>query len=100
MKIFSACFHPNGFFIDADTQEDFWVLLSTSLGWGKFTLVRVSTEFSLTGGLFELTELRPELPLEPSLLVHSSNVLWRLPEALEVLKRYSTSQVQVGWIEQ
>lgn len=33
MKIHSAVFHPNGCFIDALNQSDFWVLLSRTLGW-------------------------------------------------------------------
>lgn len=93
MKIFTVVAHPNGFFLNADTQSDFWILLSKSLGWGKFTLIRSCTEFSPCGGIFELSEVQQEQPKSPSRLVHSSNVLWRLPEDLEVLKRHSPALV-------
>ncbi len=86
MKIFTANIHPNGFFINADWKGDyFWIYLSRALGWGKFTLIRRSTTYSVTGGIFELSELQQEDSLLPSPIIHSSNVLWRLQEAHEVL---------------
>lgn len=97
MKIFTAVMHKNSFFIHADTQEDFWVLLSKSLGWGRYHLIRPSDEFSHSGGIFELAELRSADSLPPERVVAGSNVLWRLPEALEVLKRHAPSQVPEDW---
>lgn len=94
MKIHSAVFHPNGFFIDAPNQPDFWVLLSRTLGWGRFSLVCESDEFTPDGGIFELVEVLPAGSEPPSPLIPSSNVLWRLPEAAEALKRYSVSQIR------
>ncbi|ELN5804128.1 hypothetical protein RZ468_004937, partial [Escherichia coli] len=58
MIIFTAVMHKNSFYIHADTREGFWVVLSEKLGWGKFELIRPSDEFSPTGGLFELVEVR------------------------------------------
>lgn len=97
MKVFSAVIHPNGVFIDADRQPDFWVLLSRTLGWGRFSMVRESDEFTPDGGIFELVEVLPAGSKPPSPLVLSSNVLWRLPEALEVLRRHQPSQVPEYW---
>ncbi|WP_334468959.1 hypothetical protein [Arsenophonus sp. PmNCSU2021_1] len=47
MKIFSAYFHHNGFIVQAEQNEDFWVLLSRSLGWGKFC--KIDDMEALTG---------------------------------------------------
>ena len=88
MKVLSAFFHHNGFFINAEREEDFWVLLSKSLGWGKFVRVR-DGDPSLTQGratLFELSETRPASEPAPHPIVSGSNVLWHLQEACEVLK--------------
>lgn len=86
MKIYSNHFHPKGFFMGCEAQEDFWVLLSDAVGWGRFSMIRPDDEFSATGGIFQLTELLPAGAEPPESVVEGSNVLWRLPEALEVLK--------------
>lgn len=86
MKIFAAVMHKNSFYLHADTQQAFWAKLSSRLGWGKFELIRPADEFSPTGGLFELVEVRAADSEPPELVTVGSNVLWRLPEALEVLK--------------
>lgn len=97
MKIYSSHFHPNGLFINCEAQEGFWVLLSISIGWGRFTMIRPDQEFSATGGIFQLTELRPPAAEQPESVVEGSNVLWRLPEALEVLKSFQPSSRQEDW---
>lgn len=84
MVINTAVFHPNGFFLSAPTQEDFWVLLSDVVGWGRFTMIRPDDEFSATGGLFQLVEVLPIGSQPPLSVVEGANVLWRLPEAREV----------------
>lgn len=94
MKIFTAVMHKNSFYIHADTRNPFWVTLSKKLGWGKFELIRPSDEFSPSGGLFELVELRSADSEPPELVAVGSNVLWRLPEALEVLKSVPSSDLQ------
>lgn len=94
VKIFTAVIHKNSFYIHADTREDFWVRLSARLGWGKFALIRTSDEYSSTGGLFELVEVRSADSEPPELVIAGSNVLWRLPEALEVLKSIPSSDLQ------
>lgn len=94
MKIYACHFHPNGFFISGEAQESFWVLLSHAVGWGRFTMIRPDDEFSATGGLFQLTELRPADSEQPESVIEGSNVLWRLPEALEVLKSFQHSSLQ------
>lgn len=96
MKIYACHFHPNGFFISCEAQDDFWVLLSNIVGWGRFTMIRPDQEFTATGGLFQLTELRPADSERPESVVEGSNVLWRLQEALEVLKSVQTSSLQEG----
>ncbi|MEJ5176973.1 hypothetical protein WH277_17390 [Erwinia sp. MYb416] len=73
------------------------IKLSEVLGWGRFSMVGVTDEFTPGGGIFELSEVQKGPPPQPSLIVHSSNVLWRLPEALEALKRYSPDQVPEDW---
>lgn len=72
--------------MSCEAQEDCWVLLSNAVGWGRFSMIRPDDEFSTTGGIFQLTELRPADAEPPESVVEGSNVLWRLPEALEVLK--------------
>lgn len=94
MKIFTAVMHKNSFYIHADTRQPFWITLSKKLGWGKFELIRPSEEFSTTGGLFELVEVRGADSEPPETVVEGSNVLWRLPEALEVLKSVPSSALQ------
>lgn len=86
MKVYTAFVHPKGLFIHAEWPSDFfWVRLSKSLGWGKFSIVNRSDSYSPTGGIFELSEVQPADSLPPSPIVRSSNVLWCLPEAREVL---------------
>ena len=63
------------------------MFLSKTLGWGKFELIRPSDEFSPTGGLFELVEVRSADSEPPESVTVGSNVLWRLPEALGVLNQ-------------
>ena|SRR5476651_441204 len=94
MKVFTACLHKNSFFVHVDAREDFWVLLSKTLGWGRFHLIRPSNEFSHDGGLFELVELRSADSERPEKVAVGSNVLWRLPEALEVLKSTPSSDLR------
>lgn len=95
MIIFTAVMHKNSFYIHADTRKEFWVVLSKKLGWGKFELIRPSDEFSPTGGLFELVEVRSADSEPPESVTVGSNVLWRLPEALGVLKSIPSSDLQV-----
>lgn len=85
MVINTAVFHPNGFFLCAPIQEDFWVLLSNVVGWGRFTLIRPDEKFSPGGGIFQLAEVRPADSESPSSAVQASNVLWHLRQAREVL---------------
>ncbi|HFF8810586.1 TPA: hypothetical protein ACGE8T_004224 [Klebsiella pneumoniae] len=49
-------------------------------------MIRTDDEFSATGGLFQLVEVLPVGSQPPSSVVEGANVLWRMPEALEVLK--------------
>lgn len=86
MKIFSCYFHHNGFFIQADSDEDFWVLLSKTVGWGQFCKIRDSDAVTGSASLFELRETRPASGPAPYPIVSGSNVLWHLQEACEVLK--------------
>ena len=94
LRIFTAVVHKNSFYIHADTRQAFWVKLSKKLGWGKFELIRPSEEFSSTGGLFELVEVRGADFEPPERVTVGSNVLWRLPEALEVLKSVRSADLQ------
>ena len=94
INIFTAVMHKNSFYIHADTRHAFWITLSNTLGWGKFELIRPSDEFSPNGGLFELVELRSVDSEPPESVAVGSNVLWRLPEALEVLKSIHSSDLQ------
>ena len=92
MKIYTAYFHPNGFFVSADSDQDFWALLSKSLGWGKFVRIGDCEKFSTgCGGLFELREIRGATEKPPSPIISGSNVLWHLQEASAVLKRHAPS---------
>lgn len=100
MIIYSVVFHLNGFFIHAKPGPDFWMLLSKRLGWGRFTMIAESFEINRQTGTFELAEVLPVGSAPPSPLVPSSNVLWRLTEAVEVLKQYQPSLVPVDWKEQ
>lgn len=79
MKIYSAIFGKNSFYIHADSQEPFWVFLSKALGWGRFTIVNGRPPST---GLFELTELRSADSEPPESVVVASNVLWHQQEAL------------------
>ncbi len=72
MVINAAVFHPNGFFLSAPNQEDFWVLLSDAVGWGRFTMIRPDDESSATGGLFQLVEVLPVGSQHPSSVVEGS----------------------------
>lgn len=85
MKIFCAHFHPNGFFVSADQQDDFWVFLSKQVGWGKFTLVRPEDEFTPSGGLYVLSEIRPASSVAPKQLVGSSVILWSRKKVILIL---------------
>lgn len=90
MKIFSATFGKNSFFIEADSQSDFWVLLSKRLGWGKFSIVEGRES---TSGLFELIELLPAGSKPPESVIVASNVLLSRQEALSTfLKDLSSFQ--------
>lgn len=51
MVIFCAYVHPNGFFISTNQQDEFWILLSKQVGWGRFCLIRPESEFTENGGL-------------------------------------------------
>lgn len=86
MIIFCAYAHPNGFFISANQQEDFWMLLSKRVGWGRYSLVRPESEFTENGGLFELCEIRPAGGQAPDQVIESSTVLWHRQEAIEAEK--------------
>lgn len=90
MVIFTALIHPNGFFINTDQQEDFWVLFSKDVGWGRFTMIRPSQEFTADGGLFVLREMRPADEPSPYPVVQASDVLWRRREAIEAEQSISS----------
>lgn len=94
MKICACHFHPKGFFLTCDHQADFWVLLSPLVGWGRFSMIRPDEEFTKSGGIFQLTELRPADAEPPESVIEASNVLWRLPEAHEVLKSAPSAALQ------
>ncbi len=87
VTIYSAYFHKNGFFIHTDEQEDFWVLLSKEIGYGRFTKLRDDDEFSKTGALMKLVEMRQDLEPGQGRLALSSNVLFRLREGFEVASK-------------
>lgn len=91
MLVYTADFHPNGFFINAPVQGDFWVHLSPLVGWGKFSMIHKTNEFKKPSALFQLVEVLPAGSEPPESVVGGSNVLWRLPEALEVLKSVPSS---------
>lgn len=86
MIIYAFHFHQKGLFLTCDQQADFWVRLGLAVGWGRFSMIRPDSEFTSTGGIFQLTELRPADAERPESVIEASNVLWSLPEALEVLK--------------
>ncbi len=83
MEINSLVFHPNALVIEAKTTSGFWVKLSDEVGYGYFEPIDKtncdSTQLKLTKVQQELSQLQGQL-------VCSSNVLWRLKEALEVAK--------------
>lgn len=89
--ITSSVIHPNGLFFYSNQEADFWLLLSKSIGWGRFTKVSKEREFA---NIFELAEVRSAEKEPPSVIIHSSAVLRRLPEALEVLLSIPSSQLQ------
>lgn len=91
MKIKNAVFHQNGFFMDVETEQDFWVYLGHHIGWGRFSKAAPAKDSANT---FELVEVRPAEQEQPSPLIHSSNVLWHLQEALGVLIKYHASLLQ------
>lgn len=74
INIFTAVMHKNRFNIHADTPQAFCITLSKRLGWGKFDLIHPSVEFSPSGGLFELVELRSVDSEPPESVVVVSNV--------------------------
>lgn len=94
MKVYACHFHPKGFFVVCDQQEDFWIKLSPVAGWGRFSMIRPDTEFTSTGGIFQLTELRLVDLEPPESVVEASNVLWHLQEAREVLTSTLSSVLQ------
>ena len=93
MVIFCAYVHPNGFFISTNKQDEFWILLSKQVGWGRFCLIRPESEFTENGGLFELREIRPADGQAPDQVIESSAVLWRRQEAFEA-ERVISSYLQ------
>lgn len=94
VKIYACSFHPNGFFISCEARGDFWYFLSPLIGWGRFSMLCIETEFSPTGGLFQLVEVLPADSTPPESVTEGSNVLWRLPEAREALKLTPPSDLQ------
>lgn len=97
MVIFTALFHPNGFFVSTDQRQDFWVFFSDKVGWGRFSFIRPNDEFIDGGGLFELCEMRPANAPTPYPVVATSNVLWRRQEAIEAEKAiFSYLQVSLS----
>lgn len=75
----------------APNANSFWVLLSGSVGWGLFVKIREKTNHQ---ALFELSEVLPAGSKPPESVVEGANVLWSLPEALEVLQSVPSSQIQ------
>ncbi len=50
MVIFCAYVHPNGFFISTNQQDEFWILLSKQVGWGRFCLIRPESDLQRMEG--------------------------------------------------
>lgn len=94
MKLNSCFFHEKGFFVVCDRQDDFFLSFGPDIGAGRFSFIRPTLEHGVTAGLFQLTEVLPECSLPPESVIAGSNVLWRLPEALEVLKSVPSSDLQ------
>ncbi len=97
MKINSCFFHEKVFFVACDRQDDFFLSFGPDIGVGRFSFIRPAREHGVTAGLFQLTEVLPECSLPPESVIAGSNVLWRLTEALEVLKSVPSSDLQEYW---
>lgn len=86
MEVTCALVHPNGFFVYSDQPNDFWVLLSKEIGWGRFSCPRPDNEGFNAEWLFVLREIRPVDGQVPAPIIESSDVLWRRREAIEAEK--------------
>ncbi len=90
MEVTCALVHPNGFFVYSDQPNDFWVLLSKDIGWGKFSCPQPDKGDVNDGWLFVLREIRPANDQAPAPIIESSSVLWRRQEAIEAEKSISS----------
>lgn len=81
IKIHVISLHK-GFFIHANTVENFWLSLGDGMGWGYFSLQYPSPEFSPHGGEFRLTEIRAPSEGEPDSVLTLNAQLWDVREAL------------------
>lgn len=86
MIIYALSYNHNGIYIDASQQEPFWMFINPVVGWGKFEMLRESSEFIENGGLFQLTEVRPADQQPPYPLFSDLGVLWRRQEAIAAEK--------------
>ena len=97
MIINSSVFHQNGFFVHAAPGPDFWMFLSRHVGWGRFTMFDGVREPRRKVVVFELAEILPVSSAPPENVIDGSNVMWRLTEAVEVIKDFRPDLVPEGW---
>lgn len=90
MEVTSALVHKNGFFVYSDQPNDFWVLLSKEIGWGRFSCPRPNDGDVNGEWLFVLREIRPVGGQVPDPIIESSDVLWRRRAAIEAEKSISS----------
>lgn len=98
LKVASAVILKQGIFLGLyEYREDFWLKLSESIGWGRFSCVQADKErikdkylrasMEKDGGIrYELVETRsPDQP-EPSPLFMEADVLFRVEEAYDYIQ--------------
>ena len=80
-----------GFFLDVPYRdEDFWLFLGNSVGWGRFS----KRTGCIISTIFELIEIRPPYCPEPTPVVFLLNLLWGQQEYAEA-KKYDPISLEV-----
>ena len=84
IDVISIIGHENGLFFSIEGRtEDFWMLLSPVIGWGRFSLV--SNRLPDVDEVFEIVEIRRVDEFKPDNIVTFNNVVWRKREASEIM---------------
>lgn len=82
MQIFVTVLINNTMTISTDTTEDFWLEVSSTVGWIKFEKLNNEDCFTPQGAQFLATELRSASEQVPHPVVSVQGVLWSRHQAI------------------